>query len=177
MERVVKWLALGVVAVSLVACASKAKKDEAVGEEPMAGEAAEQDTRYAVGEGGPIDAKAMLNDPSSPLSKRVFYFEFDRSDISEEDRRALQAHAEFLAQHPAITVVIEGHADERGTREYNMALGERRSKAISQLLVLQGGSKSQLQEISFGEERPVALGHDESAWSLNRRAELLYSGY
>ncbi len=178
MEKVVKWFVLTLAAVTLIACASGAKKDESAESAEQASSGEETgDTRYGVDDAGKIDAKTLLSDTTGPLSRRVFYFEFDRTDLSEEDRQALRAHAEFLAQNPDISVVIEGHADERGTREYNMALGERRAKAISQLLVLQGASKDQIQEISFGEERPVALGHDESAWKVNRRAELLYSGY
>lgn len=125
--------------------------------------------------GGVADL-ALLQDPSSPLSKRVFYFDFDRSEVSSEDRAILENHARFLADHPELSVVVEGHADERGSREYNLALGERRSQAIASLLKLLGATREQLQEISFGEERPVALGHDEEAWHLNRRVELLYSG-
>jgi len=83
----------------------------------------------------------------------------------------------LLSSNPDVSVVLEGHADERGTREYNLALGERRAKAVEQLLVLQGVGQNQIQVISFGEERPVALGHDEEAWRLNRRVEFLYSGY
>ncbi len=119
---------------------------------------------------------AALDDPASPLSKRVFYFDFDRHEVPEEDRAALSAHADHLAANPALTVVVEGHADERGSREYNLALGERRAKAVASLLKLQGAAGSQLQVISFGEERAVAPEHDEAAWRLNRRVELLYSG-
>ncbi|MGE0080135.1 MAG: peptidoglycan-associated lipoprotein Pal [Thiohalomonadaceae bacterium] len=117
-----------------------------------------------------------LEDPASPLSKRVFYFPFDSSEVSAEDREIIKAHAQFLAANPNASVVIEGHADERGSREYNLALGERRAQAVEKLLLLQGMSKGQQQVISFGEERPAAQGHDESAWRLNRRVELLYSG-
>lgn len=118
-----------------------------------------------------------LEDPNSPLSNRVFYFPYDSAEISTEDRETLSAHARYLSEHPEISVVVEGHADERGSREYNLALGERRGQSVEQLLLLQGTSKDQLELISFGEERPVAMGHDESAWRLNRRVELLYSGY
>ncbi len=118
-----------------------------------------------------------LEDPESPLSRRVIYFEFDSSEVSAADRALVTAHAQFLSQHPEVSVVVEGHADERGSREYNLALGERRAKGVERLLNLQGTGKEQMQVISFGEERPVALGHDEQAWGLNRRVELLYSGY
>jgi peptidoglycan-associated lipoprotein len=120
---------------------------------------------------------SSLNDPNSPLSQRVLYFELDSSQIKDEDRDILAVHAEFLAAHPAITIVLEGHADERGSREYNIALGEKRAKAVKQIMTLQGVTENQIQVISFGEERPVALGHDSSAWSLNRRVEILYTGY
>jgi peptidoglycan-associated lipoprotein len=118
-----------------------------------------------------------LQDPSSPLYKKVFYFPFDSSEIAAADRDVLAAHAKFLASNPGVKVVAEGHADERGTREYNLALGERRAQAVQRLLMLQGAAQGQSKVVTYGEERPVAVGHDESAWRLNRRVELLYSGY
>ena len=120
---------------------------------------------------------SSLNDPNSPLSQRVLYFELDSSQIKDEDRDIITVHAEFLAAHSDMTIVLEGHADERGSREYNIALGEKRAKAVKQLMTLQGVADSQVQVISFGEERPVALGHDSAAWNLNRRVEILYTGY
>ncbi|MGM0594083.1 MAG: peptidoglycan-associated lipoprotein Pal [Pseudomonadota bacterium] len=126
-------------------------------------------------EGRPIEE--VLNDPQSELAKRVFYFGFDSSELSTSDRDALEQHARLLNANPEVSVVLEGHADERGSREYNLALGERRAKAVEQVLNLLGVAGEQIQVISFGEERPVALGHDEEAWRLNRRVELLYSGY
>jgi len=125
--------------------------------------------------GRPI--QEVLSDPSTPLAKRVFYFDLNSSELSAEDRDALAYHARFMNAFPSVTVVLEGHADERGSREYNLALGERRAKAIERILNLEGIAKEQIQVISFGEERPVALGHDEEAWRVNRRVELLYSGY
>lgn len=118
-----------------------------------------------------------LNDPNSPLSKRVLYFDFDSSKVTDEQREIIDAHAAFLSNNPDVSIVLEGHADERGTREYNLALGERRAKAVEQLLLVQGVAPDQIQVISFGEERPVALENNESAWRLNRRVEILYSGF
>lgn len=115
-----------------------------------------------------------LDDPNSLLSKRVIYFDFDKSDIKDEFRDILNAHAEYLASHPSVNVTIEGHTDERGTREYNIALGERRANAVKRMMTLQGVSASQIRVISYGEERPAALGHDERAWALNRRAIIDY---
>lgn len=126
--------------------------------------------------GGGRQGVSPFDDPSNPLSKRVFYFEYDSAELRREDYPALEAHARFLTQNPQMPVVVEGHADERGSREYNLALGERRAQSIERLLSLQAVAKSQMQVISFGEERPIALGHDEESWYRNRRVELIYSG-
>lgn len=101
----------------------------------------------------------------------TFYFEFDSAELKPEAMRALDAHAKVL-KATGVRVVLEGHADERGTREYNMALGERRAASVQRYLTLQGVSPAQLELISYGEERPVALGSDEESWALNRRVEL-----
>jgi peptidoglycan-associated lipoprotein len=124
--------------------------------------------------GRPMDE--VLSDPGSAVYQRVYYFNYDSSELSSQDRDSLAAHARFLTAFPRAGLIIEGHADERGTREYNLALGERRAQAVEKILTLQGVNPDQLQVISFGEERPVALGQDENAWRLNRRVELLYSG-
>lgn len=115
-----------------------------------------------------------LEDPNSLLSKRTVYFDFDKSDIKPEARDIIEAHAKYLSEHPTTHIVIEGHCDERGTREYNLGLGERRAKAVKQVMTLLGVSGSQLEVVSYGEERPAAMGHDEDAWALNRRVELIY---
>jgi len=115
-----------------------------------------------------------LDNPQSILSSRVIYFEFDSASIRNEDRAAIQAHAEYLSQHSSASVVLEGHTDERGSREYNIALGERRAKAVRQLLLFQGAVASQIQTVSYGEENPAAIGHDEDAWQQNRRVEITY---
>lgn len=117
-----------------------------------------------------------LNDPSNPLSNRVVYFEYDSANVRQEDQATLQAHAAYLAKHPNVTVRLEGHTDERGSREYNLALGERRALSIRQILMLQGADISQFQVTSFGEERPAVDGSDESAWAQNRRVEIVYLG-
>ncbi len=104
----------------------------------------------------------------------VFYFDFDKSVVKANGFSDLEKHAAFLAANPAAQVVLEGHADERGTREYNMALGERRAKAVSRFLQVNGASASQIETVSFGEEKPQILGHSESSWSQNRRVELKY---
>ncbi len=117
-----------------------------------------------------------LDNPASPLSQRVFYFDFDSSRIKPEYLSVIAAHGRYLADHPNLSVMVEGNTDERGSREYNMALGQQRAQAVAKLLMLQGADTGQIQVISYGEERPVALGHNEAAWRLNRRVELHYSG-
>ena len=133
------------------------------------------DMREGYFDGRPIEE--AMRDPDSVLAKRVFYFDFDSAELPPAEQAALEVHARFLVANPRISVVIEGHTDERGSREYNLALGERRAQTVERLLALLGVANRQMQVISFGEERPVALGHHEEAWRLNRRVELLYSGY
>ncbi|WP_210394887.1 peptidoglycan-associated lipoprotein Pal [Motiliproteus sediminis] len=104
----------------------------------------------------------------------VFYFDFDKAVIQSSDLDDLNAHAKYLSENGMARVVLEGHADERGTREYNMALGERRAKAVARYLGVQGVAAGQIETVSYGEERPAMVGHDESSWSKNRRVELRY---
>ncbi len=117
-----------------------------------------------------------LSDPNSPLSQRVIYFEFDSSEVAEQDREFVAAHAAILAANPHVKVSIEGHADERGAREYNIGLGEKRSQSVRRLMEFQGVLPAQITTVSYGEEKPAVEGHDESAWSMNRRVELVYVG-
>lgn len=115
-----------------------------------------------------------FSDPNNPLSKQVIYFELDSSQVKQEYVSVVAAHARYLASHPSQRVILGGNADERGSSEYNIALGEQRSKAVERMLRSQGVSASQLEVVSYGEEKPVAFGHDESSWSQNRRVELGY---
>ena len=114
------------------------------------------------------------SDGGDPLGQRVVYFDFDSSNLTPEAQRVVEAHAQYLTGNPGMAVVLEGHADERGTREYNLALGERRSNAVSQIFQAMGVAPDAIRTISYGEERPISMGQDESAWSLNRRVEILY---
>ncbi len=115
-----------------------------------------------------------LNDPDSILAVRVIYFDYDSSDIKDEFHSVISAHANYLVEHPGVSLVLEGHADERGTREYNIALGERRANAVRNLLLLQGVSDNQLEVVSYGEERPAVMGSGSEVWAQNRRVELRY---
>lgn len=108
------------------------------------------------------------------LDNLVVYFEFDRSEIQPQFNDMLAAHGQFLANNPQTRVRLEGHADERGTREYNIGLGERRAQAVRRILMLQGASADQISTVSYGEERPAVEGSDEEAYRLNRRVEIVY---
>jgi peptidoglycan-associated lipoprotein len=108
------------------------------------------------------------------MSQLVVYFDYDQADIRPEFTAMLQAHAQYLAQNQNVQVRLEGHADERGSREYNIGLGERRAQAVRRVLMLQGAAQTQTTTVSYGEERPAATGSDEEAWRLNRRVELVY---
>lgn len=143
------------------------------------GAAAGAGTPEAGSEGIPLGQEGQLsadelNNPASPLSQRVIYFDFDSSQVKPEYTDVIAAHGQYLAAHPAVHIRLEGHADERGTREYNVGLGERRAQAVEQMILLQGASRAQVEVVSYGEELPVAMGHDEQAWSLNRRVEINY---
>lgn len=118
-----------------------------------------------------------LTDPQSILANRVIYFDFDSSQVRSDFNDLLAAHGKYLSTHPDQKLTLEGHADERGSREYNIALGERRGQSVSQTLVLNGASASQINVISYGEEKAMEMGHEESSWSKNRRVEMKYAGY
>jgi peptidoglycan-associated lipoprotein len=108
------------------------------------------------------------------LARRTIYFDFDSSEIRGEGTEIVAAHARNLAGSNAVRVRLEGHTDERGSREYNIGLGERRAQAVRRALLLQGASEAQLSTVSYGEERPAGAGSDESAWAQNRRVEIVY---
>ena len=116
-----------------------------------------------------------FDNSESLLSKRVIYFDFDKSDVRSEYRAIVAAHASYVASHGTARVTLEGHADERGTREYNLGLGERRGNAVSGLLSAAGAMGRQLDTVSYGEERPVCRVSDDSCWSQNRRVEIVYT--
>lgn len=117
-----------------------------------------------------------FSDPNSPLSKQTIYFQLDSSQVRQDFVPVVAAHAQYLAANPGQRVVLEGHCDERGSREYNIALGEQRAKSVANMLKLQGVGEAQVEVVSYGEEKPAALGHDEDSWQLNRRVEVVYKG-
>jgi peptidoglycan-associated lipoprotein len=113
-------------------------------------------------------------DANDPLGKRVIYFDYNSATLTFEGEAIAQAHGQYLADHPNVFIMLEGHADERGTAEYNLALAEDRAKIVSQIMGVYGVALDRIQLVSYGEERPVALSSDEAAYSLNRRVEIVY---
>jgi peptidoglycan-associated lipoprotein len=117
-----------------------------------------------------------LRDPSSPLSKRSVYFEYDSYAVRDDYKPLIEAHGHYLQGARTGKVTIQGNTDERGSREYNIALGQRRADAVKKMMILFGATDSQIETVSFGKEKPRNPGHDEAAWTENRRDDLVYQG-
>jgi peptidoglycan-associated lipoprotein len=166
-NTVLKFGMAALMSVMMVACASNDTDDTTAttATPPPAARTTGTD-----GNGGLTAAEIARRDEA--LRKKVFYFEFDRAELSQEDRDALVYHAADLKANPTKRIRLEGHADERGTREYNLALGERRAQAIERYLQVQGVAAGQMETISYGEEMPVDTRTTEAAYSLNRRVEM-----
>jgi peptidoglycan-associated lipoprotein len=161
-------------ALGLGGCASKRPK-------PAAATPSESSTAAGGGAAGAGAATAGANaddEAAGPqggsLATRVVYFDFDSSEIKGAGTDIVAAHAKYLAAHTGTRVRLEGHTDERGSREYNIGLGERRAQAVRRALLLQGATDAQISTVSYGEERPAVSGHDEAAWAKNRRVEIVY---
>jgi peptidoglycan-associated lipoprotein len=119
---------------------------------------------------------AVLKDPNNILSKRSIFYELDQYDVKADFRPLVEAHAKFLRENPTAKMLIQGNTDERGSREYNVGLGQRRSDGLKKMLVLLGARESQIESVSLGEEKPRADGSSEAAWAQNRRSDMLYNG-
>jgi len=173
MKTALRMVMAALIAMAIVACQPKpppAPEEDVV---------VEKDTVEVVTEAAPdphdySDARNFDN-PESLLSKRVIYFDFDKSTVRPEYRGIVSAHAAYLSAHTSARVTLEGNTDERGTREYNLGLGERRGNAVMGLMSAQGARGNQLVVVSYGEERPVCRVSDETCWAQNRRVEIVYT--
>ena len=169
-----KFLALIFGAVLMGACGSTRPVDSGSGAPPVAEDSSGTQTG-GVGDGTLGQGEEFGAAPRRDLlDTTIIYFDFDRSDIRPEFADVLAAHADYLAGNPGLVIRLEGHADERGSREYNIGLGERRAQAVRRILMIQGSAVNQLSTVSYGEERPAVAGSNENAWSRNRRVELVY---
>jgi peptidoglycan-associated lipoprotein len=122
-----------------------------------------------------MGAAEMLEQSDGPLANRTIYFEYDSASLTDESIAILERHGNFIAANGEVRVRLEGHADERGSREYNIGLGDRRAQSVRRVLLFQGAATNQIDTVSYGEERPVDSGHSEEAWAKNRRVELIYT--
>ncbi len=166
MKNVIRIVFSVLLVAGVSACAKKAVKAPPPEPAPVA-------TPEPVEPAGRYTRDSLETD--SCLRKRVIYFDLDKSEIRPEFEAQVACHAEYLRQFPEARVTLEGNADERGSREYNLGLGERRGNSVQGALVGAGASRGQLEVVSYGEERPVCREHDESCWSKNRRVEVVYS--
>ncbi len=170
MRKPYLYVLVVLMSVTIAACGGKkGVKDE--------GASVEDRGVSAAGTGTGVDAYGRpigAGESGDMLGRRKVYFEFDSSALDDDSRMLVEAHANYLVNNPTVTLVLEGHADERGTREYNLALGERRALAVADLMGAMGVAGNRIQNVSYGEERPESVEHDESAWRLNRRVEILY---
>jgi peptidoglycan-associated lipoprotein len=130
-------------------------------------------TKNQPGQRAPSQAGAQAATKGVPGTRSVYY-DFDRADIKPEFRPAIEAHARYLRENADARVTIEGNGDERGSREYNLALGQKRAEAVRKMMRLSGAADGQIEAVSFGEEKPKALGHDEASWAENRRSDVVY---
>jgi peptidoglycan-associated lipoprotein len=184
------WMTAGLLAVFVASCAST--QEEFIVEEdgaPVDGQA--QTGSVGDGSSGGADATGLtdgdsgdgiamnaldtLEQEEGTMSVRIVYFEFDSAKLTSESVEILETHGNFVAANGEVTVRLEGHADERGSREYNIALGDRRAQSVRRVLLFQGASTDQVETVSYGEEQPAVTDHTEDAWSLNRRVELIYT--
>jgi peptidoglycan-associated lipoprotein len=136
-------------------------------------------TGSGVGSGagrGPSDGGNPLRDPANILSRRSVFFDFDSIVVKDEFRPMVEAHARYLAANRGARATVQGHTDERGSREYNIALGQRRADAIKRMMTLVGAQDGQIETVSFGKEKPRNPGHDEGAWAQNRRGDIVHAG-
>ncbi len=163
-----------IIALALTACQTAPKAEPEPTPEPEPEPTTDVETAAAPDPHDYTDSRNFDN-PESLLSKRVIYFDFDKSTVRPEFRGIVSAHAKYAASHSSARMTLEGHADERGTREYNLGLGERRGNAVMGLMSAQSARGSQQVVVSYGEERPTCRVSDEDCWAQNRRVEIVYT--
>jgi peptidoglycan-associated lipoprotein len=184
-----KWIIGAFVVAAIAGCSSTGTQDAAPVEDksaattdtaaPATGATTSGVTTSGVtGAAGTAAATsaAALKDPSNILSKRSIYFDYDQFTIKDEFKPMIEAHAKYLQANRAARATLQGHTDERGTREYNIALGQKRADAVKKLMILLGANEIQIETVSFGKEKPRREGHDEASWAENRRVDILHAG-
>jgi peptidoglycan-associated lipoprotein len=201
-QNVKSWLLASLLALMLSACATTENQTPADATDGASGSQSQDGSATASGDGsdgasassldgsdgamgtaiddgsaGAMSAQAaqqMLDNAEGDLASRTIYFEYDSAKLTSESITILETHGDFIAANGVVAVVLEGHADERGSREYNIALGDRRAQSVRRVLLFQGASSDQIETVSYGEEKPAVEGQFEAAWAKNRRVELIY---
>ncbi|TNF87232.1 MAG: peptidoglycan-associated lipoprotein Pal [Gammaproteobacteria bacterium] len=194
-EMFKSWLLAGLLALFITACATTQEEitedgpppedetqmgtgvvtDDGTGVDATGVAGVDDAGTTAITDEGPMTALEMLEQTEGALSNRTIYFEFDSAKLTSESIEILEVHGNFIAGNGEVSVRLEGHADERGSREYNIALGDRRAQSVRRVLLFQGASTDQVDTVSYGEEQPAMQGHNEEAWAKNRRVELIYT--
>jgi len=178
-----------ILALSIVACGERIKPDSETGDNNGGTSAAEANsgaTAGGISDGGGLGGTAIagekvvsydknaINDPNNVLSEKIVYFVFDSNSVGDDYVELVKHHGKYLSFNANASVRLEGHADERGSREYNIALAEHRAESVKQLMLYEGATNNQISIVSYGEEKPVSFGHDDESMSLNRRVEIVY---
>jgi peptidoglycan-associated lipoprotein len=182
-----KYVWIAMIAAALAGCSSTPTTEAPVDDRSAAGAAGAggggAQTGGAAGggvtgsaTGGGSSAANALRDPNSILSKRSVYFDYDSFVVKDEYRPLVEAHARYLQQNRNARMTVQGNTDERGSREYNIALAQKRADSVKRMMTLLGAAENQIETVSFGKEKPRNPGHDEAAWAENRRDDILYAG-
>lgn len=179
------FVLVAILAAALVGCSTTPTTEAPIEDRGAAGATAPNGGATTGGaQGGGVAGSQLgsangadeLRNPNSILSKRSIYFDFDSFVVKDDYRPLVEAHARYLQSHPNARMTIQGNTDERGSREYNIALGQKRADAVKRMMTLLGARDAQIETVSFGEERPKNPGHDETAWAENRRDDVVYAG-
>jgi peptidoglycan-associated lipoprotein len=167
-----------VIAIAAAACASKETRTEpeVTDRSTQSPTASTANPSSNVSPTQPNQGLAGNELRSGTLAKRSVYFDFDSNAVKDEYRGLVQAHSRYLGDHRDTRIRIEGNCDERGSREYNLALGQRRAESVKKIMTVLGVADGRVETVSYGEEKPAATGHDENAWAQNRRADIKYAG-
>jgi len=179
-----KYLWIGLIAAALAGCSTTPSTEAPVDDKSAAGTAGAGGAQTGGAAGGGVTGSATgsgasgnpLRDPNNILSKRSVYFDYDSFVVKDEYRPLVEAHARYLQQNRSARATVQGNTDERGSREYNIALGQKRADSVKRMMTLLGATESQIETVSFGKEKPKNPGHDESAYAENRRDDILYAG-
>ena len=181
-----KLFFISMLALSIAGCGERIKPDDETTGDSNLDDAGAGATAGGINEGTGVGGTALeggklvsyeknaINDPNNVLSEKIVYFAYDSNAVDDDYIELVKHHGKYLSFNTNASVRLEGHADERGTREYNVALAERRAQSVKQLMLYEGAGNDQISIISYGEEKPVAFGHDDESMSLNRRVEIVY---